>query len=78
MRLQATLEFINEVAKDLGNRLRALTVVPYYNKPDQAGIRAHFEYLAKRAELPLIMYNIPSRTGVKLSQRSDRRPSQVG
>ncbi len=64
---QATLEFINEVAKISGIDY-ALTVVPYYNKPDQAGIRAHFEYLAKRAELPLIMYNIPSRTGVKLSQ----------
>ena len=63
----ASAEFVKEVS-NIDGIDGLLVVVPYYNKPDQAGIRAHFEYLAKKAELPLIMYNIPSRTGVKLDK----------
>jgi 4-hydroxy-tetrahydrodipicolinate synthase len=40
----------------------SLVVVPYYNKPNEAGIRAHFETVAAAVpELPMVMYNIPSR-----------------
>jgi 4-hydroxy-tetrahydrodipicolinate synthase len=40
----------------------SLVVVPYYNKPNRAGIRAHFETVAEAVpELPMVMYNIPSR-----------------
>ncbi len=43
-----------------------LTVVPYYNKPSQAGMIAHFSAIAESTKLPLILYNIPGRTGVNM------------
>lgn len=64
-----SLAFINEVAEISGID-HALTVVPYYNKPDQDGLKAHFRYLAKNAKLPLIIYNIPGRTGVKMEKET--------
>jgi 4-hydroxy-tetrahydrodipicolinate synthase len=45
----------------------ALVVTGYYNKPNQAGLYAHFKALAEAAELPLILYNIPGRTIVDIS-----------
>jgi len=44
----------------------ALLVVPYYNKPTQAGQYAHFKRLAEEVDLPQVIYNIPSRTGVNM------------
>jgi 4-hydroxy-tetrahydrodipicolinate synthase len=44
-----------------------LSVVPYYNKPMQAGIRAHFQAIADSTTLPVILHDIPSRTVRKLS-----------
>lgn len=44
-----------------------LTVVPYYNKPSQAGMIAHFSAIAESTKLPLILYNIPGRTGVNMA-----------
>lgn len=44
----------------------ALVVTPYYNKPSRAGIRAHFETVAGAAELPIVVYNIPSRCVVNI------------
>lgn len=45
----------------------ALVVTPYYVKPTQAGLLQHFTTIANAAELPLILYNVPGRTGVDLS-----------
>lgn len=43
-----------------------LSVVPYYNKPSQSGIIAHFSAIAEATNLPIIIYNIPGRTGVNM------------
>ncbi len=44
----------------------ALVVTPYYNRPPQAGMLQHYRLVAESATLPLILYNVPSRTGVDL------------
>ena len=43
-----------------------LIVMPYYNKPSQAGLVKHFQDIAKETSLPIMIYNIPGRTGVNL------------
>ncbi len=52
-------------AKELGADA-ILTVVPYYNKPSQKGMYEHFSAIAKSVDLPIILYNIPGRTGVNM------------
>jgi 4-hydroxy-tetrahydrodipicolinate synthase len=50
-----------QVAKDLGADA-ALCVAPYYNRPSQAGLLAHYSHLAERCDLPMVLYNVPGRT----------------
>ena len=53
-------------AKELGADA-ILVVTPYYNKGTKEGLRRHFLYIAESVDIPLILYNVPSRTGVDLS-----------
>jgi 4-hydroxy-tetrahydrodipicolinate synthase len=59
-----------------------LIVVPYYNRPNQDGIVAHFEYLAAQSDLPMIVYNVPGRTVTDILPETLARisaiPSVVG
>ena len=54
-----------------------LSVVPYYNKPNQEGIYQHFKTIAENTSLPVIMYNIPSRVVVNMSWETIARLSQI-
>jgi 4-hydroxy-tetrahydrodipicolinate synthase len=44
----------------------ALVITPYYNKPNQEGLYRHFSEVAEKSPIPIVMYNVPSRTGVNL------------
>ncbi len=66
---KATIDYTNKVAKIDGVDA-ALVVVPYYNKPDQAGMIAHFTAVADNVDLPIVMYNIPGRTGVTMEVKT--------
>ncbi|USS93343.1 4-hydroxy-tetrahydrodipicolinate synthase [Fructilactobacillus ixorae] len=62
---QATIDFTEEVSHIPGIDA-ALVVVPYYNKPNQVGMKAHFRAVARATNFPIIIYNIPGRTGVNM------------
>ena len=47
-----------------------LIVTPYYNKTTQSGLVKHYNYIADRVNLPIILYNVPSRTGVNISPKT--------
>ena len=49
-----------------------LMVTPYYNKTSQKGLIEHFTYVADRVEIPMILYNVPSRTGIGIAAETYR------
>ena len=51
----------------------ALLVVPYYNKPTQEGLYIHFKQIASEVKIPIILYNIPGRSGVNLNPETIAR-----
>jgi 4-hydroxy-tetrahydrodipicolinate synthase len=55
----------------------ALIVPPYYNRPNQDGIYAHFAALADASDLPIILYNVPSRTVTDISVETIKRLAEI-
>jgi len=63
-------------AKDLGADA-ALVVAPYYNKPSQEGMYQHFKAIAESVDLPMVIYNVPSRSVVDISNATMGRLSKL-
>ncbi|HEX9830341.1 MAG TPA: 4-hydroxy-tetrahydrodipicolinate synthase [Thermodesulfobacteriota bacterium] len=51
----------------------ALSIVPYYNKPTQEGLYLHFKKIASQVKIPIILYNVPGRTGVSIAPETIAR-----
>ena len=56
----------------------ALLVAPYYNRPNQEGMYRHFAAIAESVDLPLVLYNIPARTGRNLEPETVERLARIG
>ncbi len=72
---EATIAFTSE-AQAFGADA-ALIVTPYYSKPTQEGIYRHFEAVARKVSIPIIVYNVPGRTGVDLRPETIERLAQI-
>ena len=55
----------------------ALVVAPYYNRPTQEGMYQHFRKVAEEVDLPLVLYNMPGRTGVNMLPELVARLAQI-
>lgn len=64
------------MARELGAD-GALLVTPYYNKPTQEGLYRHYEAVARAAPFPLILYDVPGRTGTRLAPETVARLSKI-
>ena len=69
-----TAEVVEAVSKfDIEGYEAVLSVVPYYNKPNQEGIYQHYKAVADASKLPIILYNVPGRTGVTMAAATTLR-----
>ena len=67
---------LSQAAKQAGADA-SLSVVPYYNKPSQEGIYRHFSSIAEAADIPMIIYNVPGRTVVNMSNDTILRLAEI-
>lgn len=70
-----TIDNINNI-KDL-NVDGLLVITPYYNKPNQESLYAHFKAVAESTDLPIIIYNVPGRTGVNISVKTVKKLAEI-
>ena len=63
-------------AKDVGADA-VLSVAPYYNRPTQEGLYRHFAAIAEAVDIPIVVYNVPGRTGIDISDETMARLSRV-
>lgn len=69
-----TKEVIDGIVRfDLRGFDAVLSVTPYYNKPSQEGLYQHYKAIAQASPLPIILYNVPSRTGVNMTAETTLR-----
>ena len=72
---------LTETAKKLGANACLLTT-PYYNKPTQQGLYLHYKKVAEEVDIPLVLYNIPGRTGINMTPETIARiagiPNVIG
>lgn len=70
----STYHLVETISRtDFSGYSAILSVVPYYNKPSQEGMRLHFEGVAKASPLPVVLYNVPGRTGANLDASTTLR-----
>jgi 4-hydroxy-tetrahydrodipicolinate synthase len=55
----------------------ALLITPYYNKPTQEGLYRHYSHIAGKVDIPIVMYNVPSRTGTNLLPETVARLAEI-
>lgn len=67
---------ITQKAKEIGAD-GALLVTPYYNKPTQEGLYQHYKKVAETVDIPLVLYNVPSRTGINLLPQTVARLTEI-
>lgn len=67
---------LSRLAKEVGADY-TLSVVPYYNKPSQEGIFQHFKTIAEAVDIPMIIYNVPGRTVVNMSNETILRLAHI-
>lgn len=67
---------LSRYAKEAGADA-TLSVVPYYNKPSQEGLYRHFRAIAEAVDIPMMLYNVPGRTAVDMSNETTLRLAQV-
>ena len=73
-----TKEVIDAIVRfDLRGFDAVLSVAPYYNRPSQEGIYQHYKAIAQASPLPIILYNVPSRTGVNITAETTLRLAEV-
>ncbi len=74
----STIDTINNVREAMNSGVDGLLVVtPYYNKPDQDSLYAHFKAIAETTDLPIMLYNVPGRTGCNLLPETVAKLSKI-
>ena len=72
---QTAVQLVADMAKTGVDGI--LSVTPFYNKPTQEGLYVHFETIAKSTDLPIVLYNVPSRTGCNIQPATLTRLAAV-